>query len=215
MNIFQNNNSGVYQLWPTQIRWFDLQNTLSEEYNKELEALAVSKVNVSEEFLGERRVLDFHEVDALAVRPLVKEIKNCIMQYVSYEVKELTLRAVVMVNGSHISTHNEAHESDLMIAYWPSGKNFPLGTNPNMRVDKKVAPAFVVEDPSRSLTDLRLPHETRHSISIHPRPGLLVIGPAHLPHNMTPYIGCKPFVHIVAQVRLDFPKNYEDRFFTL
>ena len=45
-------------------------------------------------------------------------------------------------------------------------------------------------------------------INVRPRPGLLAIFPAHVPHNMHPYMGDKPFVHIVAQVRIDWPRGY-------
>jgi hypothetical protein len=103
------------------------------------------------------------------------------------------------------------HESDLMIAYWPTGKQEDIGTPVNQMPDRNFAPTFVVEDPSRSLADLRLPWETRHSVMLAPRPGLMVIGPNHVPHNLWPYFGSKPFIHMVAQIKFEWPAGYEDR----
>ena len=108
----------------------------------------------------------------------------------------------------HINTHTEARESDLGIAYWPSGDPSQIGQPINQNADGFHAPVFTLEDPSRHLSELRLPMEMRHSVDVCPRPGLLAIYPAHLPHNVHPYRGENPFVHIVAQVRLPWPKDY-------
>lgn len=40
----------------------------------------------------------------------------------------------------------------------------------------------------------------------------MVVGPAHLPHNLWPYLGKVPFPHIVAQVKVHWPAGYEERF---
>ena len=40
---------------------------------------------------------------------------------------------------------------------------------------------------------------------------VLALYPAHLPHNVHPYRGDKPFVQIVAQVRMPWPQDYFKR----
>lgn len=200
-----------FPLWPTVIRCFDLNGEESKEKNLRLRDLALERVDLNAPENIELRVHDFHKIKDDAIDWLTSSIKIFACSYAGVPVKHVGLRAVVLRHGKHICTHTETHESDLMLAYWPTGGIEPLNTNPNKPPDRKLAPTFVLEDPSRHLTDLRLPFESRHSVVIQPRQALMVIGPAHLPHNLHPYMGKEPFVHIVAQIRLDFPKEYEER----
>lgn len=197
-------------LWPTCLTFYDL-DALGTRENAALKRAALERVDLDVDARQELRVHDFDRVDCDEVRTLCHLMQAAVKDYTGQEVESLTLRAVVLRHGKHICTHTESHESDLMVAYWPGGNPDDRGAPPSIEPDRADAPTFVVEDPSRHLTDLRLPGEARHSVCIKPRPGLLVIGPAHLPHNLHPYMGQEPFIHIVAQVRVRWPENYGDR----
>ena len=202
-----------FNLWPTRVMCCELTGLDVEEANRELIDLAVSSVDLNSDINTELRVHDFHKLDSPAVRWLVDKIRGQVQKYVGNlgEVDHIGLRAVVMRHGKHICTHTESHESDLMLAYWPGGSSADVGKPPSSPPNREHTPTFVLEDPSRHLTDLRLPHEGRHSVYILPRPGLMVVGPAHLPHNLHPYMGQEPFIHIVAQLRIRWQDNYENR----
>lgn len=197
----------TWQLWPTKVEFFQHGDV---HHNKDLIDLALAAAADRQIAFGDEvRAYDFHQIDHPAVRWLIDEFKIAAQLYLTTgTVRELTIRAVVMGKGSHINTHTEVRESDLMLVYWPGGD---VGKEINSRPDPTRAPAFMLEDPSRHLTDLRLPEEVRHSIMVCPQPGLLTVAPAHLPHNLHPYMGDTPFIHIVAQARIDWPQGYELR----
>jgi hypothetical protein len=165
--------------------------------------------------IRELRLYELEEVEHEAVRWLLTQVRQAAAHYVGFNSAgfnstdgiQVTLRGVQINHGQHISTHTEARESDLAVAYWPSGNPAKVGTAVSENGDEW-APTFVLEDPSRHLSDLRLPFEMRHSVNICPRPGLMTIYPAHLPHNFHPHQGFEPFIHIVAQVRFAWPKDY-------
>lgn len=198
------------QLWPTRIGFYDL-GPMGPDQNAAVIRAALDKVHLDAPMAHELRVHGFEKSDSTEVQLLVQCMAAAIKDHTGVPVSELGLRAVVLRHGKHICTHTETHESDLMVAYWPNGNNADRGLPPSIEPNRIDAPTFVVEDPSRHLTALRLPDEERHSICIKPRPGLLVVGPAHLPHNLHPYMGIEPFIHIVAQVRLAWPTDYEER----
>lgn len=198
------------RLWPTRIGFYDLE-PINEATNEQIRQAALRQVQLNAPMSQELRVHDFEKVECPSVKLLTDCITAAIEDHTGLPVLRLALRAVVLRHGKHICTHTETHESDLMVAYWPSGCIADRGKLPSIEPERQHAPTFVVEDPSRHLTDLRLPDEGRHSVCIKPRPGLLLIGPAHLPHNLHPYMGQVPFIHIVAQVRLAWPSKYEER----
>lgn len=159
----------------------------------------------------ELRLLDLHEVHCESIRWLCNRVAEACAAYCGLECADeisVGLRGVMLRHGDHISTHTEASESDIGVAYWPSGDHSKIGSDVNQRSDGINAPIFKVEDPSRHISDLRLPGEHPHSVDVCPRPGLMAIYPAHLPHNAHPYMGRKPFIQIVAQVRMPWPKHY-------
>ena len=191
-------------LWPTTVSMFKYRNV--DFHNENLKRLALE--TVKDHLEDEIRAYDLHKIDHPSIIWLKDEFKRCTEMYLGLgEVEEMTIRAVIMRRGSHINTHTETRESDVMLVYWPGGDEGPINSKPN----NILAPAFVMEDPSRHLSELRLPREIRHSVMIRPQPGLLVVGPAHLPHNLHPYMGEEPFIHIVAQVRIKWPEGYELR----
>ena len=202
--------TGQMILWPTNLASYDL-DALGEQENLRLKQAALERVNLNADVRQELRVHDFERVDCDEVRTLCRLMEMAVKDYTGLDAQSLSLRAVVLRHGKHICSHTESHESDLMVAYWPSGNLNDRGMPPSIEPDRADAPTFVVEDPSRHLTDLRLPGEIRHSVCIKPRPGMLVLGPAHLPHNLHPYMGQEPFIHIVAQVRVRWPDNYGER----
>jgi len=197
-------------LWPTKIEAFFLGDPI--EHCRRLSDLVLSlepTVNVP---VGEMKVYDLESESHESVRWLLTNIEDAVEQYLG-EPHQLTvkLRAVVLRAGGHISTHTESAESDIGVAFWPSGVEDDM-SELNSNGDAINQPTFVLEDPSRSISDLRLPFEDRHSVCLRPRPGLLALFPAHMPHNMHPYMGEKPFVHIVAQVRVDWSEDYLRRY---
>jgi hypothetical protein len=203
-------NLGQMRLWPTHIGFYDLA-ALGQAENEQLRQAVLQKVDLHADLAQELRVHHLEKVECEAVRLLSRCVCAAVTDYLGLIVQTLSLRGVVIRHGKHICTHTEAHESDLMAAYWPGGNMADRGQPPSIKPSRQDAPTFVVEDPSRHLTDLRLPGELRHSVCIKPRPGMLVLAPAHLPHNLHPYMGQEPFIHIVAQVRLRWPDHYEER----
>ena len=196
-----------FNLWPTSIMTVELDD--ASQYNDELEQLVTAGCAAQTGFaVNELRLHDLHESDCVSVQWLITRMTEYARSFTGCPVRSIGLRGVVLNRGNHISTHTEARESDLGMAYWPSGNAELVGTPINQNGDGVYEPTFVFEDPSRAFADLRLPFEDRHSINLRPRPGLLSIFPAHVPHNMHPYMGDKPFVHIVAQVRIDWPRDY-------
>jgi hypothetical protein len=206
-----------FSLWATEICVIEIPQEECQKHNEDLIDIVVKESGINENpDLGpnyEIKVHNLHKIDHPSVSWLLKTISHASRAYVSLIETdiEISLRAVILRNGMHINTHTEMHESDLMVAYWPTGNIEDIGTPVNQMADRNFAPTFVVEDPSRSLSDLRLPWETRHSVMLAPRPGMMVIGPNHVPHNLWPYFGSKPFIHIVAQIKIEWPAGYADR----
>ena len=194
-------------LWPTSIMTIELED--AQIHNEALEKLVLDGCAAQRGLVAnELRLHDLQAADGPSVQWLLGRMTQYAMAFTGYPVVSVGLRGVVLQRGSHISTHTEARESDLGIAYWPSGNPTLMGARINQNGDGIHEPTFVFEDPSRALSDLRLPFEDRHSVNVCPRPGLMAIFPAHVPHNMHPYMGEKPFVHIVAQVRIEWPRSY-------
>lgn len=199
-----------FVLWPTFVRVFDLAE-MDDARNAQVRQAAINQVDLDVDIAQELRIHNFESTPVEGVQLLTGLIGEAIQNYCGQPAQSIGLRAVVLRHGKHICTHTESHESDLMVAYWPGGNPSDRGRPASIEPNRRDAPTFVLEDPSRHLTDLRLPGEDRHSICIKPRPGMLVIGPAHLPHNLHPYMGQEPFIHIVAQVRVRWPDNYGER----
>ena len=198
-------------LWPTPVMFTQFAGSDIDQHNRTLEALVISGCQAQEGSMHELRLHELHANQSSSVEWLLRVIKEACAHYCGFasnEDMEVGLRGVVLKKFDHINTHTEARESDLGIAYWPSGDPSQIGQPINQNADGFHAPVFTLEDPSRHLSELRLPMEMRHSVDVCPRPGLLAIYPAHLPHNVHPYRGENPFVHIVAQVRLPWPKDY-------
>ncbi len=196
-------------LWPTKVELFSLDG--HQVFDPLLRELAL-KQEAPDTHIQEMKVYDLEESGSPAVEWLIRNIHAAVESYLMRRVEmSVTARAVVLRHGSHISTHTEMSESDLGVAYWPNGYCGP-DSEINAAGDGYSAPTFILEDPSRGISDLRLPFESRHSVYVRPRPGLLAIFPAHMPHNMHPYLGPEPFVHIVAQVRVKWGKEYLRRY---
>lgn len=195
------------RLWPTDVAFYD--TGASVEVRDDLTHVVIAGCDNNDPTL-EHRVHHLERLGSVGSDWLVDAVKRCVSDYLGQPVDcEVSLRGVAIKHGQCINTHTETHESDLLVAFWPVGET---GKPINAHSDREVAPTFIVEDPSRYLTDLRLPFEIRHSVSVCPRPGLMVVGPAHLPHNLWPYLGRVPFPHIVAQVKVRWPAGYEERF---
>ena len=190
------------ELWPTTVRIVEL---VSHPYDQELVAIVKEGCAAPRDVANELRFHDLGVVDHQAVRWLKQQMIEQAEAMVGFPVSSIDLRGVLLLHGNHIVTHTEQRESDLGIAYWPSGREDAGGWN--NAGDGVNEPTFIFEDPSRHFSDLRLPYETRHSVYVKPRPGAMALFPAHLPHNMHPFLG-EAFVHIVAQVRFRWPSNY-------
>ena len=206
-----------FTLWATQVAVIEYAQDECAAHNQELVQLVLDETGFyTKPDLGPDYEIRLPNLDKYAnesVAWLVNSITYACRAYLDMPDARIDvgLRAVVLRNGMHINTHTESHESDLTVAYWPSGNVDDAGSQVSRQVDRTTAPAFIIEDPSRHLTDLRLPWETRHSVTIAPRPGMMVIGPNHLPHNMWPYLGDAPFIHIVAQIKVEWPEGYDER----
>jgi len=180
-------------------------------HNKSLEELVIAGCKVQDDPAGEFRLTSLEQSDSPAVTWLVDQVAKMSAEFCGFPSThgiEVTLRGIALRKFNHISTHDETAESDLGVAYWPSGSTDQIGSKINQRANGVDSPIFKLEDPSRLISGLRLPMESQHSVDACPRPGLMAVYPAHLPHNMHPYRGDKTFVHIVAQVRMPWPKNY-------
>lgn len=198
-------------LWATPVMFIENSGDEVEKYNKELESIVVGGCKTQGGALRELRLHDLHENDSPAVAWLIEQVKQASALFCNFpntEGIQVELRGVVLYKGYHINTHTEARESDIGIAYWTGGSSDEFGSEINKNGDGISAPTFALEDPSRHISDLRLPMEHRHSVDVCPRAGLMAVFPAHIPHNVHPYMGDKPFVHIVAQVRMPWDKQY-------
>ncbi len=198
-------------LWPTPVMFAEFMGDDVNHHNTELERVVISGCNTQAGSIHELRLYDLHQARSESVAWLTQRIKESAAIYCGFSSPdgiEVGLRGVVLRAFDHINTHTEARESDLGVAYWPSGNPSVVGQAINQNADGLAAPIFTMEDPSRHLSDLRLPMEMRHSFDVCPRPGLMAIFPSHLPHNVHPYRGEKPFIHIVAQVRMPWPTDY-------
>jgi hypothetical protein len=196
-------------LWPTKINAYFMED--AAEHNQRLTELVLS-LEPDVPPVGEMKVYDLETTGHDSVKWLLSRVEIAVQEYLGEPAKcTIKLRAVVLRAGGHISTHTESAESDVGVAYWPSGIEGD-DTEINSNGDAINQPTFILEDPSRSISDLRLPFEDRHSVCLRPRPGLMAVFPAHMPHNMHPYMGEKPFVHIVAQVRVDWSEDYLRRY---
>lgn len=198
----------TWNLWPSRISLEEFDPAEASAYNKELEELVAQNATGDRTLdpYGEVRFHAMHEHESPAVEWLIGKIKSAVRDYAEISEEhpiQVGLRGVLFDYGTHINTHNEAPESDVGVAYWPSGNPDKIGSKFNANGDRFNEPTFVLEDPSRLISDPRLPFEARHSVSLCPRPGLLAVFPAHLRHNVHPYLNEKPFVQIVAQVRLN------------
>lgn len=201
--------AAAFNLWPTKVELFRL--PFNELHNPNLRERVLS-VEHPGDHRHEMKVYDLEAAGGDSIAWLLSHIEKCVCSYIGHPITmSVTARAVVLRTGSHISTHTEMAESDVGVAYWPNGFD---GEDEALNApgDGYSAPTFVLEDPSRGISDLRLPFETRHSVYIRPRPGILAVFPAHMPHNMHPYLGDVPFVHIVAQVRVNWSKEYLRRY---
>lgn len=199
-----------WEMWPTRLMAFEFPDA---EFDRRLIQLVLETYkqrsgNSELPLREELRVYDFFSID----HPDVKTLRNRIFESISaylgegaekwHEGFDLSGRAVIITEKSFIQTHVERREADLTIAY------FPTGDGAGKALSSPGNPTFVVEDPSRYLTDLRLPHEERHSVHIAPRPGLLIMFPAHVPHHQQPYYGERPHIQIVCNVRIRFTEEY-------
>jgi hypothetical protein len=198
----------MLHLWPTKVMIVELTPEECHDHNIALHDLVTSQTPAPYGLYSESKLFGMEKINHSSINWLINHIKVAASAYIggNYSMN-LTMRGVAIHTGRWIVSHTETHESDLMIAYWPGGDASKIGTNPNETADRMIAPTMVLEDPSRRYSDLRLPFEVVHSFHISPRPGLLIIGPAHLPHNLWPYAGNDPFVHIVAQVKIDWPEK--------
>ncbi len=199
-----------FNIWPTRVLALEFTSPERRDYDEELIQTALSFADLSGGVDMEARIHNFHANDTKSIDWLLGSIRRACQDYIGAPLEmTIGLRAVAIKTGQHINTHTETHESDLMVVYWPQGDDVSKDINSN--ADRSKAPTFLLEDPSRHLTDLRLPFERRHSVHIAPRAGLMLIAPAHMPHNLWPYQGETPFIHIVAQVRIEWPDEYENR----
>jgi hypothetical protein len=202
-------------LWPTRVGAFqydDIQFDLSlktlimNEFEKRF-----SGPGSSPDRNAELRVFDLFSLQGDCIKILRERVLNSVKTYLGPESLrviedfDLDARAVILPDRGFIQTHLERHESDLAVAYFLTGNAVgkPLSYPGN--------PRFVIEDPSRSLNDLRLPFEDRHSVHLAPRPGLLLVYPAHLPHHVQPYQGIEPHIQIVCNLKIHFVDGYSQR----
>jgi hypothetical protein len=201
-------------LWPTVVSFWEIPSDEARVHNEVLEELVVREASTVHDTNQELRLHDMQEHESPSVQWLVDKVQVACREYCGLPrgwPVDVELRGVVLTRGLHINTHTEASESDLAVSYWPSGDYNKIGTPINENGNSITEPTFVLEDPSRHISDFRLPFDERHSVCVCPRPGLLTVFPAHLPHNVHPYMGDTPFVQIVAQVRLNLGKEYTRR----
>lgn len=200
----------MWEMWPTRLMAFEFDD---KEFDKRLTYLVIKTYkersgNETIPLNEELRVYDFFSIDHPDVETLRVRVLKAVETYLGEPGKkwcdgfELTGRAVIITNQSFILTHVERRESDLTIPY------FPTGDGTDQPVHSLANPQFYAQDPSRYLTDLRLPHEQNHSFGIAPRPGLMMIFPSHIPHGQHPYTGEFPHIQIVCNVKIKFKEGY-------
>ena len=184
-------------LWPTKIL---LCEHYDSEHNAEIEKVLLDRP-IPSNFMEELRIFNVEKIENDSIQWMLDRVRDNVSDYMlGLQDFDITARAVILRKGCHLRTHTERDESDLAVAYWPSGdmdNRKPI----NNLGDGIQSPTFVIEDPSRGLNDARLPFENYYSFPVTPRAGLMVVFPSHVPHSMYPWMGEKPFVHIVFQIR--------------
>lgn len=198
-------------LWPTKLGVFEFAQ--DDPINEELKQLVYAEINPCEggklsHF--ERRLHGLFERSEPCVVELKRRILECARIYLGeaskpyYSDIELDGRAVLIEDRAFFNTHVDIAEADIVCTYFPTGE--PTSDEVNALGN----PQWVLEDPSRYLSEPRLPFEDRHSHYIAPRPGLLMLFPGHIPHNQHPYDGRgrDPHIQIVGNLRLNYIKGY-------
>lgn len=197
-------------LWPTKVQTFQWE---APEFDVALVELIkdahVKQMNGPR--LGpddQHRLYGLFDIDSPLIAELRERVRYAVDNYLgvcalgTHEGIELSGRAVLIRDRDAIHTHVERRESDLTIAYWPTG------SAAGQPVSSRANPQFVICDPSRHLTDLRLPEEQLHSVYIAPRPGLMLVAPAHIPHFQMAYRGDDVHIQIVCNVKIKFTESY-------
>lgn len=201
-------SSTTWQLWATYVSLHEFVGEEVDKHNAELERLVIEGCAAQKGSEQEKRLSGLHLIESPSVDWLIQQIKIACAEYYRTDAIDkirVGLRGVLLEDYDHINTHTEASESDVGVAYWASGNK--IGAELNSKGDGVNEPIFKLEDPSRASTDARLPYEHRHSVDLCPRAGLLALYPTYLPHNVHPYRGKKPFVQIVAQVRMNIDSD--------
>ncbi len=97
----------------------------------------------------ELRLRDLHETDCDSIGWLSRCVAKACADYCGFNKTDginVGQRGVMLRHGDHISTHTESAESDIGVAYWPSGDVSKIGSDVNQRADlqagRPLAPYF-------------------------------------------------------------------------
>lgn len=197
------------QLWPTDVGFYEA--PVGWEVHKTLvdHSLAASpKGTLSSKERRVRGILDNSD----AGQVLEKHIRSCVHDFLGdyasmVDPDYCENRALVINQGSFLSTHKDSREGDVTCIY------FLTGSGEGSPINSAGDPQLVLEDSTRYFDEARLPFESRHGYSVNPRAGLAVVFPSYVPHNQHPYRGTVPHVQIVANYRVQIPDEIEERMF--
>lgn len=189
-------------LWPTKVAIIHSACETSQMHKQ-----AVLSAGLEDGLLNaeERRVHDILNSFPACRQNIVDHIARYIGDSFDAMEPELSSRAIVFQDRAFINTHVDSREGDVTAVLFLTGNGGKEGIegDDGQPVNSVGNPRFVLEDPSRYFDQARLPFESRHGYSINPKPGLMVIFPSHIPHNMHPYMGNSPHTQIVINIKFN------------
>ena len=197
----------IAELWPTRVGFYQLEG---EEAAARIAALYDRAWRPPREgrTAAERRIRGI-----MAEAPeLLATVRDCVADYLGPGADYLDPvscenRALLIEDRAFINTHADSREGDVTAVL------FLTGDGAGRPINSVGNPRFCLEDPSRYADQPRLPFESRSAFSVNPRPGLLVIFPAWIPHNQHPFRGEVTHIQIVMNFRVSIPEHLQEEWF--
>lgn len=199
-------------LWPTHVAFYETEDDFAKTlYNEIINEYSPKTDNTTMD-AKERRVRDILDTSKTGNK-IRDQIYACAKNFLGRDWESLLdttyceNRALIIEKGAFINTHADNREGDITCVY------FLTGNENDEPINSVGNPRFVLEDPSRYADQARLPFESRPAYSVNPRPGMIVVFPSWIPHNMHPYTGDSVHMQIVANLRINMPVELQERLF--
>lgn len=141
------------------------------------------------------------ELQALAMPVLEQEFVGS-----AGRVTHLQGREVVRYHGTEIMPHCDEDECHLQAVYFPCGDELQPGIPLMQQVNQYGTNGFAICNPdwrSSGFGGMQMPWETPAKFWIKPHRGLLIAFDARAVHFHKPYLGEKPFMQILFNIKVE------------